>query len=129
VTGLLFLEAGLVKLAHFPAASPDLPNPLPLLLAVAGTLETVGGGLIAAGLLTRMTAFVLSGEMAVAYFTVHARQAFWPALNHGELAIMFCFVFLYLVFAGPGAWSLDAVVWSSSRHRVAQRAKLKVVHN
>jgi putative oxidoreductase len=70
----------------------------------------VGGGLIALGLFTRIAAFVCSGQMAVAYFMAHAPQGFWPALNGGEAAILFCFVFLYLVFAGGGIWSLDALV-------------------
>ena len=126
VTGLLFLEAGLVKLAHFPAASPDLPNPLPPLLVVAGCLEIVGGSLITVGLFTRAAAFVVSGEMAVAYFTAHAPKSFWPVLSHGEMAIMFSFVFLYLVFEGPGAWSLDGLIRTSSATRKIARPKRKL---
>jgi putative oxidoreductase len=121
VTGLLFLEEGLVKLAQFPAASPNEPSPLPPLLVVAGCLEVVGGSLITAGLFTRAVAFILSGEMAVAYFRVHAPKSFWPILNHGDMAIMFCFVFLYLVFAGPGAWSLDGAVGASRARRATVR--------
>ena len=73
-------------------------------------IEVVGGGLIALGLFTRAAAFVCSGQMAAAYFMAHAPSSFWPALNHGEPAILFCFVFLYLVFAGGGPWSLDRIV-------------------
>jgi len=75
---------------------------------VAGLLELIGGILILIGFLTRPVAFLLSGEMAFAYFTVHAPQGFWPTKNEGETAVYYCFVFLYLVFAGPGPWSLDA---------------------
>lgn len=109
VTALLFLEHGLMKLAQFPAATPGLPRPLPPLLVAAGVIETVGGGLIAFGLFTRFAAFICAGEMAVAYFAVHFPQSFWPGINQGDAAILFCFVFLYLVFAGPGEWSLDAL--------------------
>jgi putative oxidoreductase len=119
--GLLFLEAGLVKLAHFPAASPDEPNPLPALLVVAGCLEVVGGSLVTLGLFTRATAFLLSGEMALAYFLVHAPKSFWPAINHGDEAILFCFVFLHLALAGPGAWSLDGL--ASRRARPAAHVR------
>ena len=70
----------------------------------------VGGALIATGLFTRIAAFVCSGQMAAAYFMAHGSQGFWPALNGGEAAILYCFVFLYLVFAGGGTWSLDAIV-------------------
>jgi putative oxidoreductase len=76
-------------------------------MGVAGILETVGGGLIILGLFTRATAFVLSGMMAVAYFMAHFPQSPYPAVNGGDAAILFCFVFLYLVTSGPGAWSLD----------------------
>ena len=104
ITGLLFLEHGLMKLVGFPAPMPMAHLP-PLFLA-AGIIETVGGVLITLGLFTRVAAFLCSGEMAVAYFMVHIKMGFWPVLNHGEPAILFCFVFLYLVFAGPGAWAL-----------------------
>ena len=108
MTALLFMEHGLMKLVHFPAAQPGAPDPLPSLLYAAAIIEVVGGALIAAGLLTRIAAFICSGEMAIGYFMVHAPGSFWPALNHGEVAILFTFVFFYLIFAGPGAWSLDA---------------------
>jgi putative oxidoreductase len=110
VVALLFMEHGLMKLFQFPAAQPGAPDPLPTILLAAAVIEVVGGGLIALGLFTRPAAFICSGEMAVAYFMAHATQGFWPALNGGEAAILFCFVFLYLAFAGPGVWSLDTAV-------------------
>lgn len=110
IAALLFMEHGLMKLFHFPAPQPGAPDPLPTILLVAASLEVVGGSLIALGLFTRIAAFVCSGQMAVAYFMAHGSQGFWPALNGGEAAILFCFIFLYLVFAGPGVWSLDTIV-------------------
>jgi putative oxidoreductase len=110
VTALLFIEHGLMKLIHFPAAPPGLPSPLPAILVAAAWIEIVGGVLIALGLFTRAAAFVCSGEMAIGYFMVHAPQNFWPALNMGEAAVLYCFVFFYLIFAGGGLWSLDALV-------------------
>ncbi len=110
VAALLFMEHGLMKLIHFPAPQPGAPDPLPPLLLAAAWLEVVGGGLIALGLFTRAAAFVCSGQMAVAYFMAHGSQGFWPALNGGDAAILFCFLFLYLAFQGPGEWSLDAQV-------------------
>src|SRR5215475_6618842 len=110
ITALLFIEHGLMKLVAFPAAVPGLPSPLPTLLVVAAAIEIVGGALIAVGLFTRIAAFICSGEMAVAYFMFHAPKSFWPAVNQGEGAILFSFVFLYLAFAGAGAWSLDALL-------------------
>ncbi len=80
------------------------------LAGVGGVLELAGGLLILAGLFTRPVAFILSGEMAFAYFMRHAPRSFWPILNGGELAVLYCFLFLYLAAAGPGPWSLDAVV-------------------
>lgn len=109
VAALLFMEHGLMKLLHFPAPQPGAPDPLPTMLLAAAVIEVVGGGLLTLGLFTRAAAFVCSGQMAVAYFTAHASQGFWPALNGGEPAILYCFVFFYLIFAGGGAWSLDAM--------------------
>jgi putative oxidoreductase len=109
MAGLLFLEHGLSKFFGFPVPFP-LPGPLPPLLMAAGAIELVAGALIAVGLFTRLAAFVASGEMAVAYFMQHAPKGFWPLANGGEGAILFCFAFLYLVFAGPGPWSLDALL-------------------
>jgi putative oxidoreductase len=108
VAALLFMEHGLMKLFHFPGPQPGVPDPLPTMLVVAAWLEVVGGGLIALGLFTRPVAFILSGQMAVAYFLAHAPQGFYPAMNMGEPAVLYCFLFLYLVFAGPGEWSVDA---------------------
>jgi putative oxidoreductase len=110
ITALLFMQHGLMKLWEFPGPQEGAPDPLPPLLLAAAWIETIGGTLIVLGLFTRIAAFVCSGQMAVAYFMAHASQGFWPALNHGELAIMFAFVFFYLVFAGPGVWSVDALV-------------------
>ena len=107
VTALLFLEHATMKFFAFPAGMPGMENGLPPMLIVAGVIELAAGVLVTLGLFTRWAALLASGEMAVAYFMAHLPQAFWPALNQGELAIMFCFVFLYLVFAGPGAWALD----------------------
>ena len=108
VTALLFMEHGLMKLLHFPAAQPGAPDPLPMMLIAAAVIEVVGGGLIALGLFTRVAALICSGEMAAAYFMAHGSRGFWPALNGGDAAILFCFVFLYLAFAGPGPWRVNA---------------------
>lgn len=110
VAALLFMEHGLMKLFGFPAPQPGAPDPLPAMLLAAAWIEVVGGGLMALGLFTRAAAFVSSGEMAVAYFIAHGSRGFWPALNEGDAAILFCFVFLYLVFAGAGPISLDAAL-------------------
>jgi len=110
ITALLFMEHGLMKLFHFPAPQPGAPDPLPALLMAAAWIEVVGGGLLALGLFTRAVAFVCSGEMAVGYFMAHAPNGFYPALNMGEAAVLYCFVFFYLVFAGGGEWSVDAQV-------------------
>jgi putative oxidoreductase len=110
VTALLFIEHGTMKLFAFPVAQEGVPDPLPPLLLAAAVLELVGGGLLALGLFTGPVAFLLSGEMAYAYWSVHAPSGPWPAVNMGEGAILFCFIFLYLVFAGGGAWSVDAAV-------------------
>jgi putative oxidoreductase len=106
--GLLFLAHGLVKLFGFPAGAQPGQVPLISLLGFAAVLEFVGGAAIVLGLFTRPVAFVLSGQMAVAYFMAHASQGFFPVLNGGELAIVYCFGFLYLSAAGAGPWSLDA---------------------
>lgn len=108
MAALLFMEHGLMKLFHFPAAQPGVPDPLPMMLMAAAIIEVGGGALVALGLFTRVAAFICAGEMAVAYFMAHAPESMWPALNGGDAAILFCFIFLYLAFAGPGAWSIDA---------------------
>ena len=108
MAALLLMAHGLMKLFHFPVAQPGAPDPLPTMLLIAAWIEVLGGALLVLGLFTRPVAFVLSGEMAVAYFIGHASHGFWPALNGGEAAILFCFVFLYIAAAGPGPWSVDA---------------------
>jgi putative oxidoreductase len=113
VTGLLFMQHGLQKLVGFPPSDHGATQ-LMSIMGVGGAIELVGGALIILGLFTRASAFICSGEMAVAYFMFHLAGGagkpggFFPAVNGGDLAIMFCFVFLYFVFAGPGPWSLDA---------------------
>ena len=109
VAALLFMEHGLMKLLHFPAAQPGVPDPLPTLLLVAAAIEVAGGALVALGLFTRVAAFLCSGQMAFAYFIAHFPQSPWPGLNGGDAAVLFCFIFLYLAFAGGGEWSLDAL--------------------
>jgi putative oxidoreductase len=109
VTALLLLQHGLMKLVHFPGPQPGEPDPLTPLLLAAAVIEVIGGGLVALGLFTRILAFVLSGEMAAAYFIGHFPRGFWPGLNGGDLAVLFCFVFLYLAAAGAGPWSVDAL--------------------
>jgi len=108
MTGLLFLEHGTAKYLGFPHLE-KVPNPVSM-SGVSGMLELVGGALLVLGLFTRPVAFLLSGNMAVAYFYAHAPRAFFPMLNAGEAAILFCFVFLYIFFAGPGPWSVDAMM-------------------
>ena len=108
VVGLLFLQHGLSKVFNFPAPSPV--GALSGLLILAAFLETVGALLLILGVYSRIVAFILSGEMAFAYFMAHAPRSFYPLANGGEGAILFCFVFLYLVFAGGGPWSIDRAV-------------------
>jgi putative oxidoreductase len=108
VTAVLFLEHGLQKLFGLPALSPNGSTaPLFSLMGGAGILELVGGAVLVLGLYTRPVAFILSGEMAFAYWMVHAPKSPFPVLNGGDSAILYCFIFLYLVFSGPGPWSLD----------------------
>ena len=106
VSGLLFLAHGVQKFFNFPAAEQPFGDLLNL-IGLAGVLEIAGGALILLGLFTRPVAFVLCGFMAVAYFMAHAPQDFFPVNNRGDAAILFCFVFLYLTAAGPGAFALD----------------------
>jgi putative oxidoreductase len=109
MTGLLFLAHGTAKLFTWPLVDYFKDGvSLFSMMGIAGLLEIVGGILIVLGLFTRITAFILSGMMAVAYFMAHAPQNFHPIINGGELAIMYCFVFLYFAAAGAGPWSLDA---------------------
>ena len=110
VAGLLMLQYGMGKLLKFPAVPMFAKVELFSLYGLAGSLELVLGALVLIGLFTRLAAFVLAGEMAVAYFMGHAPRGFFPILNGGDLAIIFCFVFLYLSAAGAGPWSVDAAV-------------------
>jgi putative oxidoreductase len=105
VVGLLFLQHGLSKVFNFPAPSP-VPS-LSGLLILAAILETIGAALFLVGAFTRIVAFILSGEMAFAYFMAHAPRSFYPIVSAGELAVLFCFIFLYFVFAGGGPLSVD----------------------
>src|SRR5436305_13532587 len=105
VTGLLFVEHATSKFFAFPM--PFAVHPLTPMLTAAGVIELVAGVLITMGLFTRLAAFIASGEMAVGYFMMHLPQGFWPLANKGEGAILFCFIFLYLAAAGPGAWSIE----------------------
>jgi putative oxidoreductase len=107
VAGLLFLAHGLVKLFGFPAGAQPGVVPLASLAGAAGVIELVAGGLILIGLFTRPAAFIASGQMAVAYWMAHGSQGLFPILNGGELAILYCFTFLYIAAAGPGAFALD----------------------
>jgi len=110
VAALLFLQHGLAKLLHFPHVAMFDQLQLFSLLGLAGVIELVGSVLLLIGLFTRPVAFIMSGEMAVAYFMVHGPRGFFPILNQGELALLFCFVFLYLAAAGGGPWSVDVVL-------------------
>ncbi|WP_424362489.1 DoxX family protein [Methylocystis parvus] len=106
-TTLLFLQHGTAKLFGYPHVAMFDQMKLFSLLGAGGILELVGGALLLVGLFTRPVAFILSGEMAVAYFGFHALEAFWPILNKGELAALYCFVFLFFSVAGPGKFALD----------------------
>jgi putative oxidoreductase len=108
VVAALYMQHGMAKLFHVPHVAIFDDVQLMSLLGLAGVLELVGGFLVLVGLFTRPAAFVLSGEMAVAYFMAHAPQGPLPLLNEGELAVVYCFVFLYFAVAGGGAWSVDA---------------------
>jgi putative oxidoreductase len=116
MSGLLLMQHGMQKLFLYPP-SPHHPDPIPLLslFGIAGILEFFGGLLLVIGLFTRLTAFILAGEMAVAYWFfhfaagLHMPNGLFPVVNEGDLAILFCFVFLHFCFAGPGAWSIDAL--------------------
>jgi putative oxidoreductase len=115
-SGLVFMSYGTMKLFNVPASGmPGFPVPLGSQIGLAGVLETFGGLFIVLGLLTRPVAFLLSGEMAVAYFQGHAPRSFWPSINNGTPAVLFSFWYLYLVFAGPGPWSLDAMIARARR--------------
>ena len=102
-----FVTHGTQKLFGFPVLEPKPTVELFSMFGFAGVLETVGGLLLLLGLFTRPVAFLLSGEMAVAYFMTHFPRSFWPILNNGEHTVLFCFLFLYLAAAGGGEWALD----------------------
>lgn len=125
VTGFLFAQHGAQKLlGWFGGMGPEGGTaPVGSQAWVGGWLELVGGAMIALGLFTRVTAFVLSGMMAVAYFQVHAPGGFWPILNHGELAALYCFVFLYLSSRGGGRWSLDGLRGTRETTAEPERAR------
>ncbi len=112
IAGFLMLFHGSQKLFNYPPKEGF--TAAAGLMLVAGILEFFGGILLAAGLFTRATAFILSGLMAVAYFMAHASGGFLPFVNKGELAVIYCFVFFYLFFAGGGVWSLDKLIWKKS---------------
>jgi putative oxidoreductase len=111
IAGLVFITFGTMKLFNHPPLPQGMP-PIPLVSQVgfAGVLETFGGLLILIGLFTRPVSFLLAGEMAVAYFQSHFPQSFWPTTNMGTPAILYCFIYLYFVFAGAGTWSVDAMI-------------------
>jgi putative oxidoreductase len=119
VVGLNFLQHGLAKYLGFPHVAAFDNLQVFSLLGLAGAIEIVGSILLVLGLFTRPAAFILSGEMAVAYFMAHAPRAFYPLINQGELAVIYCFVFLYLAFAGGGPWALDRMFESYRPARAA----------
>ena len=109
VAGLTFMEHGTGKLFGFPAW-PSFGHPAPFQLVwFAGVIEGLGGLLLTLGLFTRCAAFVMSGEMAIGYWTFHAPKSFYPLLSGGDAAVLYCFVFLYIFVAGGGPWSIDAL--------------------
>lgn len=113
VAGLLFLQAGGMKIWDWFGGIPAQYGGHPAMFTqtwIGGCLEFYGGTLIFLGLFTRLAAFILSGEMAVAYFQFHQPNGFWPIQNHGEEAVLFCFIFLYMAAQGSGGWSLDALI-------------------
>jgi len=112
VIGLLFACHGAQKLFGVLGGQIQFSNPM---LFTAGVIESAGGLLVALGLWTTCAAFVASGEMAVAYFMKHAPGGFWPILNKGELAVLYCFIFLFIASAGSGSWSIDAIVRKKGR--------------
>ncbi|EYD74416.1 putative membrane protein [Rubellimicrobium mesophilum DSM 19309] len=117
VSALTFFAHGTQKVLWFPVS--EMHPPVGSIFWIAGVLELVGGALLMLGLFTRPVAFILSGLMAAAYFIAHAPQSLYPALNGGDAAILYCFAFLYFVFAGGGVWSLDALLARARGSKVA----------
>ena len=110
IAAILFIQPGMMKLFGIPIAMPNgITADFPSQIWFAGVLEVFGGACLLFGLCTRPIAFVLSGEMAIAYFQGHAPHGFWTIVNHGEAAVLFCFLFLYISSAGAGPWSIDAL--------------------
>jgi putative oxidoreductase len=116
VAAIMFMLAGTMKLFAFPAGVPPDGDTVKLMsqMGLAGMLETFGGGLLILGLFTRPVAFLLSGEMAIAYFQVHFPMSPWPVINNGVPAVLYCFIWLWFSSAGPGPWSLDAMLRKKS---------------
>jgi putative oxidoreductase len=130
LTSIIFISYGTMKLVGYPP-SPQPMAPFELMSehGIAGLLETYGGLLVLLGLLTRPVAFILSGEMAVAYFQVHFPRSPFPSVNSGTPALLFCLIFLYFAFAGAGAWSIDSLIarlmhWNTERDLRADRSRL-----
>lgn len=115
VAGLLFMQHGSAKLLHVPAQAMFAHLQLFSLLGIQGVIELVGGGLLTIGLFGRPIAFILCGDMAVAFFIAHFPTSWVPIINGGDLAVLFCFTFLYLWVAGPGPWSVDALLHQPKR--------------
>jgi putative oxidoreductase len=118
VAALLFVQHGSAKLLHVPYQPMFAHLQLMSLLGIQGVLELVGGGLLTIGLFSRPIAFLLSGDMAVAFFIAHFPRSWLPLLNGGDLAVLFCFTFFYLFVAGPGPWSVDALLRNRSATQV-----------
>jgi putative oxidoreductase len=125
VVGGLFLQHGTAKLLHLPHIPSFDGVQLMSLIGLAGVLELVGGFLLLIGLFSRPVAFILSGEMAVAYFMAHGPHNLLPILNGGELAVVYCFVFLYFAAAGGGLWSIDERL-AGRPYRLGRRARIDV---
>ncbi|HEY3910171.1 MAG TPA: DoxX family protein [Stellaceae bacterium] len=124
MVGLLYMQHGLNKLFDFPPTPTHMPYHLiSLVPGLAGILEAFGGLLVVLGLFTRPVAFLLSGEMALAYFMAHAKRGFFPLLNGGETAVLYCFIFFYLFVAGAGVWSLDRLLAPRSA-RISRAARV-----
>lgn len=121
VAALLFLQHGSAKLLHAPAQPMFAHLHLMSLMGIQGVIELVGGILLAIGLFSRPVAFILSGDMAVAFFYMHFPRGWLPILNGGDLAVLFCFSFLYLWVAGPGPWSVDALMGGRSQSSATVR--------